>query len=85
MNSPVQRLPVVRLLATHLLSRSHCLHRCASLHIRLQLAKRYEAAVRVCTWNSGPRAARARNVGNILEREHELQQQLAQEGGSLAA
>jgi hypothetical protein len=43
----------------------------------LQLAKRYEAAVRVCQYNSGPQAARRRNVGDILEREHELQQQIA--------
>lgn len=40
----------------------------------LQLGKRYEAAVRVCQLNSGPKGSRARNVGNILEKEREIQQ-----------
>lgn len=52
----------------------------AGCSLHTQLARRYEAAVRVCQWNSGPRAAKARNVGNVLEREHELRQQLAKEG-----
>jgi hypothetical protein len=50
----------------------------------LQLTKRYEAAVRVCQSNSGPRGARARNVGNILEKEKEIKQQLQQGGGEAA-
>jgi Tfp pilus assembly protein PilZ len=49
----------------------------------LQLTKRYEAAVRVCQWNSGTHS-RPRNVGNILEKEKEIQVQLKAEG-ALAA
>jgi hypothetical protein len=49
----------------------------------LQLSKRYEAAVRVCQYNSGPRGSRARNVGNILEKEKEIKQQL--QGGETLA
>jgi hypothetical protein len=45
----------------------------------VQLAKRYEAAVRVCQWNSGTKVARPRNVGNILEKERQLQEEIAQE------
>jgi hypothetical protein len=49
----------------------------------VQLTKRYEAAVRVCQWNSGTHS-RPRNVGNILEKEKEIQAQLKAEG-ALAA
>ncbi|WIA11305.1 hypothetical protein OEZ86_002284 [Tetradesmus obliquus] len=48
-----------------------------------QLTKRYEAAVRVCQWNSGTHS-RPRNIGNILEKEKEIQAQLKGEG-ALAA
>lgn len=41
-----------------------------------QLAKRYEAAVRVAQSNSSAKGSRARNVGNILEKEKEIKQQL---------
>ena len=44
-----------------------------------QLTKRYEAAVRVCQWNAGPHQ-RARNVGNILEKEKTIKEQLRAEG-----
>eukprot|EP00879_Flechtneria_rotunda_P002008 GHRR01002185.1.p1 GENE.GHRR01002185.1~~GHRR01002185.1.p1 ORF type:complete len:115 (+),score=19.32 GHRR01002185.1:208-552(+) len=49
-----------------------------------QLTKRYEAAVRVCQWNSGTRGGRPRNIGNIIEKEREIQAQLP-EGPVLAA
>jgi hypothetical protein len=42
----------------------------------LQLSKRYEAAVRVAQTNSSAKGSRARNVGNILEKEKEIKQQL---------
>lgn len=48
----------------------------------LQLTKRYEAAVRVCQWNSGTHA-RPRDIGNILEKEKEIQAQL-HAGGAVA-
>ena len=48
-------------------------------HKKTQLTKRYEAAVRVCQWNSGPHQ-RARNVGNILEKEKAIKEQLRAEG-----
>ncbi|KAF8057776.1 hypothetical protein HT031_005960 [Scenedesmus sp. PABB004] len=44
-----------------------------------QLTKRYEAAVRVCQWNSGTHA-KPRNVGNIIEKERELAAALQREG-----
>jgi len=50
----------------------------------LQLTKRYEAAVRVCQWNSGTRGSRPRNIGNILEKEKDIQAQIRDEG-ALAA
>lgn len=56
----------------------------AAAQLLLQLTKRYEAAVRVCQYNSGPRGSRARNVGNILEKEKEIKQQLQQAGGEAA-
>jgi hypothetical protein len=37
-----------------------------------QLSRRYEAAVRVAQSNSQRRGNRARNVGNILEKEREM-------------
>eukprot|EP00878_Enallax_costatus_P001771 GHUV01001929.1.p1 GENE.GHUV01001929.1~~GHUV01001929.1.p1 ORF type:complete len:119 (+),score=13.17 GHUV01001929.1:157-513(+) len=50
-----------------------------------QLTKRFEAAVRVCQWNSGTRGAKPRNVGNILEKEKQIQAELQAGGGVLAA
>lgn len=50
----------------------------------LQLTKRYEAAVRVCQWNSGTRGSKPRNIGNILEKEKQIQAELGAEG-ALAA
>jgi hypothetical protein len=49
-------------------------------HPQKKLTKRYEAAVRVAQWNSGPHQ-RARNVGNILEKEKAIKEQLRAEGG----
>lgn len=67
-----------------------CFARCSSSSLLLlfysawlQLTKRYEAAVRVCQWNSGTHS-RPRNIGNILEKEKEIQAQLKGEG-ALAA
>jgi hypothetical protein len=45
----------------------------------LQIARRFEAVVRVCQHADGPNQ-RPRNVGNILERERALKEQLAAEG-----
>jgi hypothetical protein len=54
---------------------SECVRREGAAHLDRceQLTRRYEAAVRVCQWNSGP-SQRPRNTGDIMSKEAAMQQ-----------